>query len=433
MNSLLDRVPPHNSDVEESTLSALLINNAGFEDLDGLSPDDFYRGQNKEIFRAMLALRKKKQPVDLVTVGNELQSTEKLEQIGGPAYLVKISDEAPVALNVGRYAEIIRNLAMVRNTIQVATGIAEAGFITTDAEDYIGKAQADILSIQTTTSKDKFHSLGDLMLAAVERIEAAQKQETELGLKLGMPTLDNFIQVFGSKLMILAGRPGMGKTALALSIAKHLAWQRVKVGFLSIEMDKESLADRILSGESNINAMCFYAKDTIKGRLWQDITDAASALHDLPLYVDDAECKIQDVERKCRKLKRMGCQMIFIDQLSKIKGQAGQSKFDQYSDNCSAIALLKKELRIPIMLLCQLNRNTETRQDKRPEMADLKQTGMIEEDADMVFLLYRPGYYNENIHQANTEIILAKNRQGAKGVEQQVFFNDKRGMFQMVP
>lgn len=427
----MNRIPPHNTDIEEALLSALLINNSGFEDVDGLAPVDFYTSKTKAVFSAMVSLRRKKQPVDLVTVAGELQTDGTLDQIGGPAYLAYISDSAPVALNAGKYANDIKNLAIVRKTIETAMSIAESGFETKDVEEYISKAQADILKIQTTTSQDKFHTMENLMHSAIDRIEAAQKHGNMIGLKLGMPILDGISQVFGSKLMLLAGRPGMGKTALSLSIAKHLAMQGHKVGFLSIEMDKESLADRLLSGEANVNNLCFYAQESISLQSMTSITDASSFLSTLPIFIDDAECKINDVERKCRKLKKLGCEIIFIDQLSKIKGQPGQSKFDQYSDNCSSIAILKKELRIPIMLLCQLNREVEKRNDKEPQLSDLKQTGMLEEDADMVFLLYRPGYYNDAEGQEKTKIILAKNRQGAKGVETNVFFNAKRGMFQM--
>jgi len=215
-----------------------------------------------------------------------------------------------------------------------------------------------------------------------------------------------------------------------------MALNGVKVGFLSIEMDRDQLAERLLGHEANVNTLCFYARESLTPGSMTDLMDAAGALARLPLYVDDADCKIQDVERKCRKMKKMGCEVIFIDQLSKIRGEdSRKSKFETYTDNCSAIALLKKELRLPIFLLCQLNRNVEQRSDKRPMLSDLKQTGMLEEDADMVFLLYRPGYYEADndpgADQSRTDIILAKNRQGACGVEQNVLFNAKRAMFEM--
>jgi replicative DNA helicase len=301
----------------------------------------------------------------------------------------------------------------------------------TDVDEYISHAQAEILKVQTTDSLDKIYDMPTLMADAVSRIENAQKKQVDIGLALGMPTLDPLMQVFGSKLIIIAGRPGMGKTALALSIAKKLAGRGTPSGFLSIEMDKESLCDRLLGHAANVNPLLFYAKESLKSRTITQIGECAEQLSELPIYIDDADCKIQDVERKCRKFKKMGCEIIFIDQLSKIRGKAGQSKFEQYSDNCSTIALIKKELRIPIVLLCQLNRSVEQRQDKRPELSDLKQTGMIEEDADICLLIYRPGHYDKNIDQAVTDIILAKNRQGARAVEQQVLFNAKRMMFEM--
>jgi replicative DNA helicase len=309
--------------------------------------------------------------------------------------------------------------------------IAQDAYSATDVEDYISRSQAEVLQVQTTTSIDKIYDMESLMADALDRIEQAQTRNTEIGLRFGMPTLDPLIQVFGSKLIIIAGRPGHGKTALALSMARSLAERGTKVGFLSIEMDKESLTDRMLGHAANINPLLFYAKDTLSSQAKSALSESAGYLSTLPLFIDDADCKIQDVERKCRKMKKMGCEIIFIDQLSKIRGVAGASKFEQYSDNCSSIALIKKELRVPIVLLCQLNRNVEQRQDKKPVLSDLKQTGMIEEDADMVMLIYRPGEYDDNIDKSETDIILAKNRQGARATEQQVLFNAKRMMFEL--
>jgi replicative DNA helicase len=369
--------------------------------------------------------------VDLVTVAQEMKSRGTLDASGGPAYLTKLVDTAPIAINPQQYADVIRNLSAVRAMLHAGLKIAQDAYSATDVEDYISRSQAEVLQVQTTTSIDKIHNMESLMAQALDRIESAQTRDIEIGLKFGFPTLDSVMQIFGSKLIIMAGRPGMGKTALALSVARSLAERGVKTGYLSIEMDKESLTDRILGHAANINPLLFYAKDTLSSQSFTTLTDSARYLSTIPLYIDDSDCKIQDVERKCRKLKKMGCEIIFIDQLSKIRGVAGASKFEQYSDNCSTIALIKKELRIPIVLLCQLNRNVEQRVDKRPELSDLKQTGMIEEDADLVLLIYRPGYYDDNVEQSITDIILAKNRQGARATEQQVLFNAKRMMFEL--
>jgi replicative DNA helicase len=245
------------------------------------------------------------------------------------------------------------------------------------------------------------------------------------------------MHILGSKLIIIAARPGMGKTALMLSVAKFLGYQEVKSTIISIEMDKEALTDRFLSEEANINSLCFYARNSISDKNIERLEDAASNLSYLPINIDDSGCKIQDIERKCRKAKKMGSEIIFIDQLSKISFPANLTDFQGYTKNCNRIAGLKKELRIPIVLLCQLNRNVEDRNNKRPKLSDLKQTGAIEEDADMIFFIYRPGYYEQlenpasKPDQSRSEIILAKNRNGALGVEEQVVFNAKRGMFQL--
>jgi len=431
-DALLNKIPPQNIDAEEALISSLLINKKGFDYIGQLKPEDFYKTANKNIFASMLSLHKNKEPADLVTVAQDLKSKDMLDSVGGAAYLSMISESAPIATNTGQYSKIIQDLSRARELISIASEIIENGFNYTDIEDYIKESQTKILQVQTTTSRDKIHNMESLMHATLDRIEKAQSSEDLIGFNLGMPTLDNFTHISGSKLLLIAGRPGMGKTALALSIARYLAYRGTKVGFLSIEMDKESLSDRLMSIESNVNSLCFYAKDSLSPEAKRDISNAASSLSTLPIYIDDADCKIQDVERKCRKFKQMGCQIIFIDQLSKIRGLPGQKKFETYTDNCASIALLKKELRIPIGLLCQLNREVEKRNEKIPTMSDLKQTGMLEEDADLIYLLFRPGYYDDNTDQSRTDIILAKNRQGSTGVEQQVIFKKKRGMFELV-
>jgi len=431
IDPLLTKTPPQSIDAEEAILSALFINNRGFDEIDGLTPDDFYKGSHRKIFTSMLSLRRKKDPVDLVTVAQELESKEELEAIGGAGYLMNISDSAPVAVNVGRYAKTVMDLAKAREMIQVALGIVDKGFVVKDIESYISDSQADILSIQTSTSKDKFFTMEDLMVDAVNRIEDAQSAKEELSLKLGMPKLDNYMQVWGSKLIILAGRPGMGKSSLAWSMALHLGFRREKTGFLSIEMDKEQYADRAISVEANINSMGFYVSGFLNTDKIRGIGDAARNLAPLPILIDDSECNIEDVKRKCRKLKKAGCKMIFIDQLSQISYEKGLKPYIGISKNCTAIKQLTKELRVPIFLLCQLNRELEKRADKRPTFADLAETGKLEQDADIILFLYREGVYNENVDASQTEIILAKNRQGEKGVERQVLFNKKRGMFHM--
>jgi len=422
---------PQNIEAEQALLSALLIDNNNFEDIEDLSPDAFYKTAHQKIYKQMLILREKQEPVDLVTLAKELKKTKNLKSVGGAAYLATIADNAPVAINAKYYAKIIQNCSVARDMILTALKIANAGYAAYDIEQYISESQSQILNIQTTTSQDIFFNMQELTANALNRIEKAQTENKPAGYRLGLPTLDTMIQVIGSKLILIAGRPGMGKTSLALSIAKKFAQENTKVGFLSIEMDKEALIDKLLGHESDISPLRFYNPYTLSSDEIDHIMDSADKLADLPILIDDSECSIQDVERKCRKMKKAGCKVIFIDQLSKIKGERRKTKFENYTDNCSAIALLKKELRIPIFLLCQLNREVEKAADKHPDLMHLKQTGMLEEDADMVFFIYRPGYYDKSINPAETEIILAKNRQGACGVEKNVVFNARRAMFEL--
>jgi len=437
-NLLLTRVPPHSIDIEEAVLSALFITNKGFERIDGLLPEDFYKGAHKKIFSAMLSLKKRKESVDLMTVAEELDDKEELESIGGAAYLASISDAAPVAVNVGQYAKRVMDLAKAREMIQVAAGIMENGFTVSDIESYISDSQANILGIQTSTSKDKFFTMAELMADGVDRIEKAQTADLEISLNLGLPKLNNFMQVWGSKLILLAGRPGMGKTSLAWSMAIHLGYQGKKSGVLSIEMDKEQYADKAISGESGVNSMGFYIKDFLGNQSVNKINDAARNLSVLPILIDDSECGIEDVKRKCRKFKKAKCEIIFIDQLSQVSYERGLNPYVGISKNCNAIKQLTKELRIPIVLLCQLSRKVEDRAgDNRPIISDLAETGKLEQDADMILFLFREGHYKKDpikidfVDPSVTEIELAKNRQGEKGVEKQVVFIKKSGMFQM--
>jgi replicative DNA helicase len=431
IDPLLSKIPPNNLEMEEAVLSAILINNAGLDEIEDLTPDDFYSGANKRIFKTFLNLRKQKEPVDLMTVVTKLTKQNELDMIGGAAYLVKISDNAPVATNIKAYAKRIMELAKARELIIVASGIVQDGFNVDDIEQYISDSQSKILDIQTTVSKDKFTNMSELMEIALKNIQAAQTSEFKLGLNFGMPKLDNFMQIWGSKLILLAGRPGMGKSSLAFSIAVRQGFQDNPCGILSIEMDKEQFADKTLSVEADINSMIFYARKSLSREGYEKLNNAASLLSGLPIYIDDSECNIEDVKRKCRKLKKLGCKLIIIDQLNQIAYDKGLTPYVGISKNCSALKQFTKELRIPILLLCQLNRNLEIRSDKRPIKADLAETGRLEQDADIILFLYRAGYYDRKIDESITEIILSKNRQGETGVEHQVRFNKKRGMFQL--
>ena len=430
---MIDRILPNNIETEQALLSGLIINNSGFKNIGNLLPSDFYNTANNKIFGCMLELVSTGKTVDLVTLQQHFKAKEELKAIGGEKYLIHLADCAPIAYDVKSYSKIIKDFSIIRSTIESCMKIIDSGYKSTNASKYVLKAQEKIMGIETENAKDIIFSMSDLMIETIARIERVQKLDLEINLNIGMPSLKNAMFIHGSKLIILAGRPAMGKTALMLSISKFLGDQGVKNGILSIEMDREEISDRFLSAESNINSLKFYAKGQFTDQALDSLSSFASQLATLPVFVDDSKCDIEDVKRKCRKMKSQGCEIIFIDQLSKIAYPSKLNEFQGYSRNCAELAILKKELRIPIVLLCQIGRKVDERGDKRPIMSDLKQTGQIEEDADMIFFLYRGGYYEEEMDDSITEIRLAKNRNGALGREHQVYFSKQRGMFHMVP
>lgn len=433
MDILLDRTPPHSIDSEEALLSACMINNAVLDEIEELKPEHFYKSANSEIYAAILDLFKNKEPVDLVTVAEQLNKTKKLEQIGGPAYLAMISDSAPVAVNAAAYAKRIIETAKAREMITVASSIIEQGMNCQDVEKYISDSQSKILSIQPSGSTDEFFSMADVMVDTIDRIEAAQTAEFESSMQLGLGILDNFMQVFGSKLIVIAARPGMGKTALAFSIAKYVASQDKAVGILSIEMDKEQFADRMLSSESDINGMRFYVPDQIDKKSMTRLSTAAENLSVLPITINDSPSNIDDIGRRGKALRKMGIELLVIDQLSQVDQERGLKPHEAIGKNCTAIKQLTRELKIPIILLNQLSRKVEDRAgDNRPILSDLAETGKVEQDADMVVFIYREGYYDKKVDPSRTEIILAKNRQGQTGVENRVIFQANRSMFKTI-
>lgn len=422
---LLDKTPPNNIETEESVLSSLFINNSGFDEIT-IEPEDFYRSAHKKIFNAMLRLRNKQAPVDLVTVGHWLQDNNQLDEIGGGAYLSSISDTAPIAINIKKYAQDIKSLSVKREIIINASQILEKAMSNEGScEELLSYAQSAMLEIKNTKVIDNIKPIEGMLFDHIDTIEQYQTKDMPTGYSFGLPFMDKILRIVGSKLIIVAGRPGLGKTAFALSSAKHIAQTyNEKVAFLSLEMDKEPLLDRLLSIDADINHMKFYNKKALNEDGLSRLSVSASILSRLPLYVDDSGRNIEDIKRICRKLKKEGFGIIFIDQLSKIPGTGKDT--ERYTRNCNEIALLKKELKIPIVLLAQLRRN-ETQAE--PTLETLKQTGALEEDADIVIFIHRPYGKDKSKHPDIAKIICAKNRQGAEGFDEGRYFKSNRGMF----
>ena len=433
-----NRVSPHNLEVEASLISACLLDNKNLEFCENLDPQEFYSISNQIIWQAVLTMTAKKESVDLVTLAQHLNSTGQLAKIGGATYLAQIADDAPVALNCQEYASIISDLAIKRAAITLGQNIYDRAF-TDEAGDLVDFAQSEALKLQQSDRGDNIVAVQDLVHQTLDQIEIDNTTRQPKSLALGFPGIDNVLNIVGPKLIIIAGRPSLGKTALAVTILRNLAVRLIPCGFLSIEMGREEIMHRWLSMQTGINSMRFGQYQGLKADEFAALTSVASDITNWPIWIDDTgSITISDVERKCRKLKKQGVKVIFIDQLSKIRGRSGDS-FKDYTENCNRIANLKKELEMPVFLLAQINRTLEQRQDKRPTMSDLKMTGALEEDADVVMLIHRPEYYinPRNEHELaqkqavkdNAEINIAKNRNGATFCDNNIKFEHRRGMF----
>jgi len=423
---LLNRTPPHDIDAEESLLSAIFINNDNLLDVtEILVPEDFYKGAHKKIFRVILELINKEEPADLVTVANALKEKDELEGIGGAAYLASISDAAPVAVNALHYAKIIRGKAALRQLINTSSKIIENCLEDKgDFEDILDFAESSIFKISEKKSGGSFQSLGDLINLNIDHLEEQQGKDGGLsGLSTGYMNLNRITSgLQGSDLIILAARPSMGKTAFALNIARNVALEERKpVAVFSLEMSNEQLSMRLLTSEARIDSNRLRT-GFISQEDWQNATDAAGILNEMPIFIDDTpNITAMDIRAKARKLyqKHGELGLIIIDYLQLMKAPFRSDRRDlEIAEISRSLKALAKELNIPVMALSQLNRMLEQRGDKRPMMSDLRESGALEQDADIIAFIYRDEVYNkepDNPKKGTAEIIVAKNRNGATG------------------
>lgn len=411
------KIPPQNIEAEESLLSAILVNNNTFLDVaDILNPSDFYRFAHQMIFTAMVELFSRKEPVDLTTLSNILRKQNKLEGIGGAAYLSKLIDTVPLAVNAPHYARIVREKSCMRTLIETANFISKRCFEDqSNAVDILDEAQRKINDLTIGGQNETFTTMKELTDQTYEYLESLNAGEAPKGIKTGFWELDMLTGGFiGSKLIILAARPRIGKTSMMLNMASAMAKNGHKVGIFSIEMDEADIDISLLSAESGINSMRLrFGKGPDKYD-WNKIAKASERKSNWPIIIDDTGAlPIMELCRRARKMKRVGCEIIFIDQFSKIKGDRRKNKFEEATEIVERLGDLKKELRMPVVLLAQINRKLEDRGNKKPTLSDLKNTGQLEEEGDIVLLLHREEeYYSspENKGLANLEI--AKHRGG---------------------
>ncbi len=440
---LLEKVPPHDIDAEEAIISALLIDNDTLIDaLEILKPEDFYKKSHEKIFRAIVELFAKDEPVDLVTVATRLKEKDELEEIGGAAFLANIADAAPMAINAAHYAKIIQGKSSLRSLIHSATAIVERCMKDRgDFEDIIDFAENAVFNISESKPGKSFSSLAELININIDMLEERQGKSGGLsGLTSGYGQLDNLTSgLQKSDLIILAARPSMGKTAFALNIARNVAVEeQVPVAVFSLEMSQEQLSMRLLTSEARIDSNRLKT-GFISEADFQNVTDAAGLLNQVPIFIDDTpNISAMEVRAKCRRLKmEKGLGLVIIDYLQLMKAPFKSDRRDlEIAEISRTLKALAKELEIPVIALSQLNRMLEQRAEKRPLLSDLRESGALEQDADIVAFIYRDEVYNkdeDNPNRGKAEIIVAKNRNGSVGTAHMAFLGQYTRFEELAP
>lgn len=416
----MERIPPHNEEAERSALGAVMLNKEALLDVaEEVKPEDFYNESHREIFDAIMKLYRENTAVDMLTVCEELNRRKALDMVGGRAYIATLTAEVPSTANAGEYAKIVAEKAMLRRLIAAAEGITVKGYDDKmAAEELLDIAEGDIFRIAQKRQRNDYAKIQDVLMKNLRIIDEAVKNKGQvIGLPTGFKQLDEKTSgLQPSDLIIVAARPGMGKTAFALNIAQQSA---VKAGasvlIFSLEMSQEQLGQRLIAMQSRVESEKL-KKGTLDVKDWDRINYALNELNNTKIVIDDtAGISIMEMRNKCRRLKaEQGLDLIVVDylQLMTFDGRA-DSRQQEISALSRHLKLLAREMNCPVIVLSQLSRAPEMRQDKRPMLSDLRESGSIEQDADIVMFLYRDDYYNENTEKPGVcEINIAKHRSG---------------------
>ena len=420
----LGKVPPHDIEAEQAIIGSMLTDkDAVISAIEVLKPDDFYREDNKIIYEAILNLYNRSEPIDVITVRAELESMGKIDNVGGLEYLVELPDKVPTTANSMKYIKIVEEKSSLRKLIKTANEIIELGYNPTeDVDDIMEGAEKKIFNIMQDKDQKGYSPLKDVLVESFTKLEELYNRKQHItGVPSGFTDLDYRTAGFhGSELILIAARPAMGKTAFALNIATNAALRaNVPVALFSLEMSKEQLVNRILCSESMVDS-----NKIRTGKLeeddWTKLAETIGPLSEAEMYIDDTPgINIMEIRAKCRKLKiEKNIGLVVIDYLQLIQGTGKRngSREQEISEISRSLKILAKEIDVPVIALSQLSRAAEQRPDHRPMLSDLRESGAIEQDADIVMFLYRDDYYNEDSEKKNiAEVIIAKHRGGSTG------------------
>lgn len=421
---LLDRVPPHNQEAEQSVIGAIFLEpQALITAAEIVMAEDFYRVAHQKIFQTMLRLSDQGKAIDVITVTEELSAKKELEDVGGIAYISEIANSVPTAANISHYAKIVEEKSILRRLIRVATTIVEDGFTREDeVEALLSEAERKMMEVANRKNAGDFKHIKDVLVETYDNIEKLHTRKGDVtGIPTGFRDLDRITAGFQrNDLIIVAARPSVGKTAFALNVAQNVATKTDEnVAIFSLEMGAEQLVMRMLCAEGNIDAQVLRT-GSLTTEDWRKLTMAMGSLSNAGIYIDDTPgIRVNEIRAKCRRLKQeSGLGMILIDYLQLIQGSGGSqaNRQQEVSEISRSLKGLARELQVPVIALSQLSRGVEQRQDKRPMMSDLRESGSIEQDADIVSFLYREDYYDKETENQNMiEIIIAKQRNGPTG------------------
>lgn len=416
----MERIPPNNQEAERSALGAAMLSKEALMDVaEEVRAEDFYNESHREIFKAIMNLYRENKAVDMLTVCEELKKQKALDMVGGRAYIGTLTSEVPSTANAGDYSKIVSQKAMTRQLIRASEEITARGYEDkTPAEELVNRAEAEIFQIAQKRQKNDYAKIQDVLMKNLKQIDEAERNKGGVvGLPTGFKQLDEKTSgLQKSDLIIVAARPGMGKTAFALNIAAQSAIKAdASVMIFSLEMSQEQLGQRLLAMEAKVESEKL-KKGTLELKDWDSINLALNQLNATKIVIDDTPgVSIMEMRNKCRRMKaEMGLDLIVVDylQLMTFDGRT-DSRQQEISALSRHLKLLAREMNCPVIVLSQLSRAPEQRQDKRPMLSDLRESGSIEQDADIVIFLYRDDYYNENTEKPGVcEVNLAKHRSG---------------------
>ncbi len=418
------KVPPHDLDAEQAVIGSMLTDaDAVASSIEVLKPEDFYRADNRIIYEAMFNLYNRSEPIDIITVKAELESMGRFEQVGGLEYLAGLPDKVPTTANVQKYINIVEEKSKLRDLIKTANDIIELGYDPTeDVDDIMENVEKKVFNLTQGKNQKGYSAIKDVLVDSFTQLEELYNRKQHItGVPSGFADLDYRTAGFhGSELILVAARPAMGKSAFALNIATNAAVRAdVPVAIFNLEMSKEQLVNRILCSEAMVDS-----NKVRTGKLeeedWSKLAEAIGPLSASNIYIDDTPgISITEIRAKCRKLqveKHIG--MVIIDYLQLIQGtnKRGGSREHEISEISRSLKIMAKELNVPVIALSQLSRAVEQRPDHKPMLSDLRESGAIEQDADIVMFLYRDDYYNPDSEKKNiAEVIIAKHRGGSTG------------------